>query len=261
MESIGVLLILIGTLSSAVGMFMIRKSEMSSNNHWYFRWMGNILIIVFGSGCGVAALDFIPESVIAPMGSLVVFWTSFLQIWIGETRPDWRATFLVVFGCALVVIAAPRMEPVDAGDPIIEIVFFIGCFYSVVNLLYSMDDFGSINIWIDGIQPGLVAGFSNTCAKACVEGLKQSHPFTVFYGCAGLLFAAVQLVLLNLALKRHSPIHVNSIYQLTTMLSVIGIGGISFGEFQHVTILDGLMFTIGAIMSGVGTWMLSNTIH
>lgn len=250
MEWIGIALMALGTLSSALGSFMIRRPE------WRWKFMGNVCIIVIGSTCSVVAYEFTPESVVAPMGSLVVFWTSVLSLWLERSRPTrhtWRATFFVVAGCSLVIAAAPPMEAVDAGNPVLELCFFMGCIYAVLVLSFFYDVH---SIWVDGMKPGLMSGFTNTLAKAYVEALARRHPFTAFYGLAALLFAAVQISMLNVALLRSAPIRVNAIYMLTSMLSAILVGGISFAEFQHSTLAHAAVFTAGVTMSGLGTWML-----
>lgn len=253
MEWIGIALMGVGTLSSAFGSFMIRRPE------WALRMLGNVFIIAIGTTCNIIALEFTPESVLAPMGSLVVFWTHLISPFVEphhkHTR-NWRGTGLVVAGCALVILVAPPMESVDPGNPVLDLCFFVGCIYAILVLSFGTHVH---SIWLDGIKPGLMSGLTNTLAKAYVEALDHKHPFSTFYGLAALLFAAVQLSLLNVALQRDSPIRVNAIYMLTSMLAAIFVGGITFAEFQHTTFLHTALFSIGVAMSSAGTWMLTET--
>ncbi len=258
MEWIGVALASAGTLCSAVGMQLIRSGETKSNFRLVI--LGNALVVFMGSSLDVTALAFAPESTLAPLGGLVVLWTVVITAFTTRTPPSAKAVFgtlLVVGGCGSVVAVGPAMRRVHPEDVRVGLAFATGVAYCVAVLVFhALDDYKGL-AYVAGITAGIVGGFSNTMAKALAEATELEHESWALFSVASLVFAGLQLLLLNVALRHFPPMHVNPPYMVTFMLSVVLLGAETYDEFNGMTLARALVFACGVSLAATGTWILA----
>ncbi len=248
---IGVLLVCMGTLASGIGSHLIRRGNEKRSIPWVL--IGNICVVFIGSGTEVAAFNFAAESLLAPLGGLVVLWSVLLNPCFGKPTASFAGTFLVIVGCGVVVVSGPGYHDIQVLTPLLFGVIFLGCFYVVFAFLI----YESRGPMVDAMVAGSVAGFSNTMSKAMVQATREQHRATFSLFFFALSFALAQIILYNRALERHAVIKVTPTYMVSLMTSVCVMGGITFSEFQNYTPLHVVAFVAGVLLSCIGTWRLA----
>lgn len=258
MEWVGIALACVGTLSSAIGMHFIRRGEETGDvKRTAF---GNLMIVVVGSLLEVTALGFTPESTIAPLGGLTIPFTVCIVAVTERKCPSARVVvgaLCVVAGCAAVVAVGPPMRKIHPEELKVGLAFATGVAYCSAVLVFGIADFMRDHPAGAGLVAGVVGGFSNTMSKAGVEAGALKHKSVALFTASALMFAGIQIALLNVALKSFPPMSVNPTYMVTLMLSVVLLGAETYDEFRDIDALHILAFTLGVSLAAAGTWILA----
>jgi len=112
---------------------------------------------------------------------------------------------------------------------------------------------------------GILGGCSVMFAKSTIELVKTSFqgdnqfltfPPYVFIVCLAITLLS-QMRFLNAGMERYPSLFVIPVYQVFWILSGIVGGAVYFGEFEHFSTLQGIMFPLGASITFLGIFLLS----
>lgn len=227
----GVGLVVLGTGCTAYGTRLVRRGWGKT---------GNALIVGPGTVAGVLALELLPESVVVPLGMLVVPWSAAI-----DGAPPRPALVFVLVGCAAVALAAPPDVVVDADAAAPVQCLFLG----------SLACVGALELGPPGTRAalaGLVSAFTNTMLKVGLASWRP--PFLA----AALAFATAQLALLNAAHRygASSLARTNAMYMLTSAAASVALGVFFLKEFSHESTAQGAVFAAGLVLAGAAVLWL-----
>ncbi|KAH9254731.1 hypothetical protein BASA81_007282 [Batrachochytrium salamandrivorans] len=244
----------------------------------YF-WVGNLgCIILGGTGCGLAALAFASQAIVAPLGGLTIVWNLVLSG--GGNRTQMMASLITLLGMSLVVWFGPGeglSKPAVGTGPF---VIFTLPRFQVLGVLYCGVSLGlesaKINMGLNkstrrvaaSAVGGVVGGLSNVFAKSAVEfysskrtretvGGEQDYVSFCLVAAIALLLAGTQIALFNQALASFPVAHVVPVYMTSLMLSSTLSGGVAFDEFRDFSLARCLGFTCAMLVCVMGVAFLS----
>lgn len=246
----GVASVLVGTLASAVGMDVVARGGDAA---WRPFLVGNGLVVVVGSGAQLVAYWYVPAAEVAAMSGLVTVWSLAIAAAVHERRValrSWLAACVVVGGSAVVALSAPPLPASGAREfrpPTATLV--VGLAVAAVVLDERFVDRGPV--W-GAVGAGAVGGFTDTMAKAWEFSGGDAR-----WGLTALAFAATQLGVLNVALRRHGAGAVVPAYMTSLMVCVVVVCGSAFGEFATASADRLAAFVLGAAAAAAGSFVLA----
>jgi drug/metabolite transporter (DMT)-like permease len=264
---VGIVLVLVGTFFNAYGMELLKKGHITSKRLVCFlssyppenkttdkqKYTAfGLLSVCMSVVCQFASTNFASMTILGPLGSVTIVWSALLSYFMDGVAPSPIAVVSIVAGMVVLVIFSPP-DTIDRtpNDDSIWIGLMIGVVLTHALLHLSK--------WIESpilsaLKPGFVGGFTQSAAKCFVLGLKHQYKYWWVHLTATATFAAVQLVMIDEAIKRHAePLQVNALYMLTLSFSVVLISGTMFHELQNVS----FKFVLGALPACFGVFWLA----
>ena len=290
---VGVLLILIGCLCSAIGLVLMKHSTNVETalpliSRPYF-WTGFLFLMTNAMVIDVIAFSLAPLSLVAPFSGITIVFTTWLAssglLFIKETVDvyDVTSTCVALVGVTLTSIFGPHVSDVhDASElysymtkpgfrafvaaslaalGLLWTVFVSGAgelraamWYRIVVFAYTSALFGSISmLLLKIVGSGIRAALETD--SAFPDGFHLICILTLA-GCA-----MVQLGFLHMTLANSPVSYGVPMYQtLLTVLSIIA-GGIYFSEFRHMQPMPFLVFVGGVVISLCGVVLHSTHRH
>lgn len=256
--------------------YVLSKTKSTAAQSRMYFWVGNVgCIILGGTGCGLAALAFASQAIVAPLGGLTIVWNLMLSG--GGNRAQMTAVFITLLGMSLVVWFGPG-DSVSKPSPTGPFALFAQPRFQALGALYC-----SISLGLEGAKTkpelskstrrvaasavgGVVGGLSNVFAKSAVEfysgkrtgGDQDYVSFCLVAGIA-LLLAGTQIALFNQALANFPVAHVVPVYMTSLMLSSTISGGVAFDEFRGFSLARSLGFTCAMLVCVAGVGFLSTS--
>jgi len=270
----GVSLAVMGTLITALGNHLIVKGhalakKQENQRSTLFLIAGNVCVVLLGTVLGLSALAYAPQSVISPLGGLTVVWNLALATLplFGAVKPkaeEFVYTLITLVGMAIVVAMGPQSHGRKASFYMLvrpTFVFVVLSYAAIIGWLHSAkSEDKSFRRIAAGAIGAMVGGLSNVFAKSAVEFYSgnqvksESNDYITFYMIIviALGLALSQLMLLNSALANFTAVQVIPIYQTTLCIAATVSGGIAFDEFRDMTLVQGICFVAGVMISALG---------
>lgn len=237
--TLGVAVAFVGTACAAVGTSYMKYSMLK----YAFLFMGIGVLLNF------VAYQFAPQSVVAPMGGFVVFWTVLMDPKL--SKRSWKLWFYVgcvVAGCGLVAMGATHTVAKDVGNPYLGLAAFLGTAFGVLVLVFEPTV-------AQPVMPGIQGGFADTMLKAFDIALRHGEALPLLaYGTCLVAFGLTQFVLLDKALKNLTEVQVNPIYIVSLSTFGTATAFTIFGEFHTDKMLG---YVGGFVLAAFGTYRLS----
>lgn len=271
---VGITLAVGGTMITALGNHLIVKGHMLSRKQQTelgttYLLLGNACVVVLGTGLGLAAFAYAPQSVLSPLGGLTVVWNLLLATLpaFGGVSPKGEEilyTLVTLLGMAVVVAMGPQNRGEKSSFGSLGRSSFILVIISYCGSLAWMNLARTENKMLQRIFAGsssaIVGGLSNVFAKSAVEFysgnqvLSERDDFTTFSLVAAIALglAISQLMLLNHALAQYSAVQIIPIYQTCLCIAATMSGGIAFDEFRDLTLFQLFFFAFGVGLAVFG---------
>eukprot|EP00658_Telonema_sp_P-2_P018971 TRINITY_DN1742_c0_g1_i13.p1 TRINITY_DN1742_c0_g1~~TRINITY_DN1742_c0_g1_i13.p1 ORF type:complete len:515 (+),score=141.73 TRINITY_DN1742_c0_g1_i13:209-1753(+) len=256
-------------------------------------WFVGLGGVIFGALFDFAALGFIAQSLATPIGSVtMVANIVFAHFWLGEalTKADLVATGAIIFGAIIVAAFADKTETCYTIDELLDLYLKPGFIaYAVAVAIFSISMYSGIRLiereskklkrsksaferkWA-GVHAFCYAALSGTLgaqnvlfAKSVGEMLKTSfkgdnqmvNPLTYALIICMLASIFTQTHFLAKGLSHFDALYIVPVFQcFFIMVSIIG-GGIFFSEFARLSLLQGICFGIGVVITLIGVKKLS----
>lgn len=263
---VGLLIQLVSTVITACGYVM-----MSHSSKWY-RFFGNILVVGSSSILGGLALHFAPQSLIGPVATLTVAWTTLIASWFGQHVSAMPVVRLVA---ACMILAALAQEPptIATSKHLFHVLFIsgtavaVGCFVIAVVVVCTIppkdppriggepeeqkmkrEAWQVFGAFVLALMAGVLAGFTDTNAKAFVTW------FDPISGGAVAISGSVQIFMINAALQRGQANRVIAIYTTTLTTSVIIMGVAIYKELKDMAPYRAVLMLLVATIAIHAAW-------
>lgn len=231
-------------------------------------------IIVLGTGLGLAALAFAPQSIIAPLGGLTIVWNLLLSG--SVTRAQVLGTLVTMMGMALVIWFGPSPQQQQTQQKTTPFALLAKPTFELLVAVYltmcATMETAKSNLTLSrfwrriaaGAVGGVVGGLSNVFAKSAIEYYSQQQQSMAYFQfylvvCIALLLAGAQIALFNQALASFPVITVVPVYMTSLMIFSTVSGGVAFDEFKNFGVLRSLAFCSGMLTCVCGVAFLSSS--
>lgn len=260
--------------------------------HAYFLWRAGLGLVILGSFADFAALNFAPQSLVAPLGSLtLVSNTLYSPLLLKEqiTKCDVISTLVIILGSVLTVVFAPhvdrRYSMVELLDLYSRLDFAIYFFWVMVTVTF-------LYLWIRQIEAleakgidrpeyrrkqklhqflypcisGIIGAQSVLFAKCTVELLANSltgSGFMFFYWKTYVVIAAMfscvyfQIRWLNAGLKRFDVSYCVPVFQSFWICVSVVSGMIFYHEYVGMSADQAALFVFSVLVTIAGVVGLS----
>lgn len=264
----------------------------------YFRlsWWSGLSFMIVGAMFDFAALGFGAQSIVAPLGALTLVVNLGLAKLIHKEQPtlfDVLATMMILFGCILAVIFAPKQTEFTSVD------YLLHRYTQPTFALYAMVILGIIAFFVISLHQterslelgetdaleyarlqrfhrfgyptlgGVIGAQSVLFAKSLDEllistiadvdsyGAFYNHIQTILLLVAMVVCIFGQIYYVNMGLRKWDALYVVPIFQSNWIVfSVIG-GGVFYEEFAHFSLLQCISFVSGVSITVLGVYVLS----
>lgn len=280
---LGVGFMIMGTLSSAVGMLLLKRATLGPEpippwykNGWF--WAGMTMIVINASVLDIVAFAVTPLSLIAPFAGLTIVFSVVLVgmgcFGVRETPTTFGivSVGLIVFGVTMAATFGPHedraLRTTDmqlildehpgifwlgmSGAPFVLTVALAQrqCQSSFSRLLAS--PMGSLLAALTGaLYGGLTQLLFKTCATAAVQFVQTGgFPWPSVASMVQQLVCAVscavgQVVFLNVAIASSPVAYAVPAYQSALLLITLSLAGWLLEEFAHMDPLHYVLFSLG----------------
>jgi len=298
MLAVGIVLISVGSLSSATGLVLMKRSTESESHlphhHRYCWLLGFLFLVVNATIIDLIAYSMLPLAVIAPFSGLTVIFTT---LWVqsgclGPTedvdRNQWVAMAFVTVGIATIAISGPQESKTIRVERIISLFFNLPfmifmlctilsvCFVTTLMVMSfcnskptKLNHEGSVVLlaYAAAACGGLSQIFLKVMSTALVA--KFASPSTnylltpqVLVSFLGLaVFSPLQLILLTSALGKHRASYSVPLYQVFLVLLTVVAGASFFQEFETTTAMHYISCMFGFALSALGLFGLSDALR
>jgi len=252
---LGATIAIIGTIFASLGNEIISKSQKKiGKEKCAYIFVGNVLFTgILGTSCGIIALAYAPQSVIAPIGGLIILWN--ILITGNVKRGQIIGCIITIIGIMLVLFCGPQENEIieNKGINVMKNENF-----KLLTLLYIII---AIIMYIkkgkyeSGIIGGVIGGITDVYVKASLQyylekeeedGIKNEIEYMLII--RAITLAIIQLGLINKALLTYPVNIIVPIYTISLMICSTISGGIAFNEFKNVTYIMYIGFFIGIIL-------------
>jgi len=291
---LGILLIIIGSLSSAFGLLLMKLSaETESHLPWHYKrkWAwGFVFLVVNATFIDLAAYPMTPLAVIAPFAGLtIIFGTLLTQSgWVCAkehiTVEQWVSIAIVVSSVVAITTSGPRgSDELSAANIRFHLFSLRFEIFSAISICGIV---GALALWLsDGVaQRTTSAGWSvgalafgsaasgalsqlslKIVSTSISDGLNGEAGFFGLHSVLGILglavFAPLQLVMLNSTLVNSPVSFAVPLYETLLILLTVTAGGTFFNEFSELGIARVSIFAIGILISFVGLTSLARSTN
>jgi len=292
---IGIILIIFGALSSAIGLLLMKNSADTEKDLPLLqrrRWMlGFIFLVVNATLIDLVAYGMTPLALIAPFAGLTIIFSTLLALsgWLSQKEQvdtrQWVSIAVIVAGVTCVSSAGPHssqdVTEENIGIHLLSEPFVIFACSSILGVVVSVIYWAFQDLWkLDHLRQSKAVVFllafgaassgalSQLCLKEVSSALHsalqgqtflQPHVLAVILGL--LAFAPLQLVLLNSTLINSPVVFAVPLYESLLIIWTITAGGTFFGEFNQMPPEHLIIFCTGVLASILGLCILSANTH
>ncbi|TRY83301.1 hypothetical protein DNTS_006031 [Danionella cerebrum] len=239
-------------------------------------WWSGIMLMGLGELANFSAYGFAPAALIAPLGCVCVIASALISVlFLKETlrASDLLGGALALAGSYLLVSFAPHTSPHVTANMVERALVswsFLGYFmceafvFMVLLFLYKCKNMKHIIIIM--LMVALLASVTVISVKAVsgmiTETLYGSHlqlTYPIFYIMIFILLisCAFQIRFLNEGMKLFNATEIVPINYVFFTLSAIVAGVLFFEEFYGLSLIHGLMFTVGCGLAFSGVYLIA----
>lgn len=260
---LGIIACVLGCLSSAIGLLLMKQSGMVEADlplHQRWRWaVGVLFLVVNASVIDMIAFSLTPLALMAPFSGVTIVFSSLLAysgcLGIKEDATFWQwvSIAIVCIGVAMISVYGPRTSQELTESTIqahlFSVQFKVFAAFCVIAIGYSMllwrfkeqpATFSVVAFAIGSSASGAVTQMSlKVLSNSLRDYFNGTHALVDLPTCIGVLgliiFAPPQLLLLNSALVNSPLAFAVPLYQTLLILSTVAAGGIFFDEFASIS--------------------------
>ena len=294
-HALGVVLVVLGCLSSSIGLVMMKHSANAEADRPLWRrpwwWGGFMFLVVNATVIDIFAYAMLPLAIIAPFAGLNIVFstllaaTGLLHVREPLMRSDVALIALTVAGVTTVSICGPR-EDEDDPEPLNGLthqfvdpgflVFAVGTCAFVLALVATqhtpsltrrcqLTPHSPLLTTCNGLAAAACGALSQTFLKIVAEAIASKPPApspwaspASWASLLGLVAAApLQLYLLNSTLASSPVAFAVPLYQSLLGILTIVAGATFFREFEHVPAANATCFAVGVLAAMLGLAVLS----
>ncbi|OQS06713.1 hypothetical protein THRCLA_01266 [Thraustotheca clavata] len=284
---LGVLLSAVSSIVGVLGKVMLKLSfNHQSTSRWW--WAGGMFcIVVLNPVLCLAAYNFAPQSLLAPMGGLCIVWNSIFSPWILEEPLRARDIFgaaLIFLGCIVVSVNGGheihRIPVDDLPSHFLSVQFIVYfCIFAITSIGLRYLSSAAFN---QNHSPDLKFPYKKVSCRVALSILAGSlsgqlycmtsllrllqngvtvlftSPLAYFVGAGAIFFALAGLHVLNMALKLYDALFVIYLYE-STLIATGAISGICFfDDMYNVSLLRWILYWVGISGMFLGIGVISH---
>ncbi|KAI8866673.1 hypothetical protein GQ42DRAFT_107989, partial [Ramicandelaber brevisporus] len=275
---IGILLCLVGGSVLNIGLNMQKKAYLNMDKLAAEKknlplgnmvWLTGFVVFILGNVANFTALQFAPQSLVAPLGAISLVTNVIVAPWLnGERLSRWDigGIVLIIGGCVIAVVFSGvvsidyrlcvLINLLKATATVVYLCIIGSCVIAIWLIRFALPlAYASLG--------GLMATLTTLFAKSLINLLAVSitqgkNQFTSFLAWVILIVtvttAVSQVFWINMGLRRYDALlQVPVFYVVWTVFDIIG-GGIYYDEFAGFTATKAVVFSLGVliIFAGVG---------
>ena len=289
--TLGMLLELVSLCFSTVALLIQKHAAITENErplHRRYIYMAGIgLNLLSEATLSPFAVHLAPLSLIAPLGGFGLLFNAVLTHFgcicgIRERLPifGWVWTLVMVGGIILVALSDPGQpsKPFETAirafvvpQNFVFLVLFVGFVLATLVFVHKAHCQARLTrsslIVLRVISAGLCASLSVTFLKfltLSIDSVINGHsisPLLVAFAVLVLMFAPLQLYIINTALKEAQAVYVFPLHQAVVTLVLSFLGGTLLNEFSVMHAHQFTMLIVGNVVVLFGMYMLARTLR